>query len=197
MAKACQILGKLKRTFRYWDSMTFKTLYSAYVRPHLEYCAPVWSPYRRKDISIIEKVQRRATKLVPYLKNLCYNERLIALNLTTLEERRIRGDLIQFFKFFSGSNLITWQKSPSKRVEPTGPAGGIRRDPHCLQRPGITRCDQREHFFIYRVIPHWNALPEEVIKSCSLNQFKNRLDIHLDNQRLTQHEALRLGSIQY
>ena len=105
-SKASSVLGQLKRTFKNWTIKNFLTLYTAYVRPHLEYSAPVWSPYRKQDIKILEKVQRRATKLVPELKKLSYEERLDTLNLTTLEERRIRGDLIQLFKVRFGFNIV-------------------------------------------------------------------------------------------
>jgi len=64
--KAVAILGQLRRTFRFWTDTTFRTLYCAYVRPHLEYAAVVWSPHTKKDCNILEKVQRRATKLVSY-----------------------------------------------------------------------------------------------------------------------------------
>ena len=96
-AKANRMLSLLKRTFRSWTIYNFKILYSAYIRPHLEYAAPVWSPYNKKDINILENVQRRATKLVPHVKNLQYGERLRLLGLTKLEDRRIKGDLIQIF----------------------------------------------------------------------------------------------------
>jgi hypothetical protein len=61
--KATGNLGQLKRSFRYWS------LYCAYLTPHLEYAAVVWSPPRKKDAETLEKVQWRATKLVPRIKN--------------------------------------------------------------------------------------------------------------------------------
>ena len=64
------------------------------VRPHLEYAFQVWSPFRVGDISRLEKVQKRVTKIPTILKNIDYLDRLEALNLTTLEKRRTRGDLI-------------------------------------------------------------------------------------------------------
>ena len=67
--KANSMLGMLKRTFTYWSCDSLKILYTIFVRPHLEYAASVWSPYLSKYIKIMEVVQRRATKLVPCLKN--------------------------------------------------------------------------------------------------------------------------------
>ena len=64
------------------------------VRPHLEYANSVWCPYKKGDIAGIEKVQKRATKLVISLKHLSYIERLRRLKLPTLKNRRLRGDII-------------------------------------------------------------------------------------------------------
>ena len=93
--KANSVLGMLKRAFRFWNEKTFKILYTTFVRPHLEYAAPAWSPYRRKDILVLEKIQQRATKIVPSLKNLCYADRLAKLNLTSLEIRRNQSGYLQ------------------------------------------------------------------------------------------------------
>ena len=94
ISKANQSLGIMQRTFTYMDEELFRDIYLPFVRPHLEYCVQVWSPYLRCEVDKIEKVQRRATKLVPSLHELPYEERLKKLNLTTLEERRHRGDQI-------------------------------------------------------------------------------------------------------
>ena len=85
-----KILGMLTRTFDYRDLDIIKSLYTTFVRPHLEFSVAVWNPYLKGDIEILEKVERRATKLVPSLKNLANEDRLIAMNLTTLETRRDR-----------------------------------------------------------------------------------------------------------
>ena len=129
----------------------------------------------KKDIKKIEKVQRRATNLIPHLKNLSYPERLYHLKLTTLEDRRHIGDLIQFFKFYFGFNILNFQKEPEKS---NGTIRGLRTSQHSLARPDIPTCSQREHFFINRVIPRWNALPKKVVEATFINQFKNRYDRH-------------------
>lgn len=74
--KANSIMGLIRRTYTYLDERSFKYLFQALVRPHVEYAAAVWSPYKICDIESIENVQRRATKLVPSLKSLEYPDRL-------------------------------------------------------------------------------------------------------------------------
>jgi len=92
------MIGLLKRNFIHVDSYTFILLYKTLVRPHLEYANSVWSPYKKCDIEQIEKIQRRATKLVISLRKLPYKERLLRLNLHTLKYRRLLGDMIEVFK---------------------------------------------------------------------------------------------------
>ena len=77
-------------------------MYKAIVRPHLEYCIQPWSPYLRKDIDMVEKIQRRAIKLIPGLRDFRCEERLKECGLTTLETRRLRGDQIEVFKIING-----------------------------------------------------------------------------------------------
>ena len=96
--KANKIVGIIRRTFEYLDTDIFRALYVAFVRPHIEYANQVWCPYEVRDIEAIENVQRRATKLVPQIKGLPYEERLKTLKLPSLAYRRSRGDLIETFK---------------------------------------------------------------------------------------------------
>jgi hypothetical protein len=106
--KAYQILGMLRKTFKFWDLEMTKILYKSYVRPHLEYAVSIWSPYANKDIKRLEMVQRKATKMAFELKNKKYKERLTALSLQSLEERRIRGDAIKMYKITHGTSVVNW-----------------------------------------------------------------------------------------
>ena len=90
-SKGNQVLGMIRRNITYKDNSLIVPLYKAIVRPHLEYCIQAWSPYLRKDIDMFEKIQRRATKLNPGLRDLTYEKRLKECGLTTLETRRFRG----------------------------------------------------------------------------------------------------------
>ena len=67
-------------------------LYITIVRPHLEYCIQAWRPYRKKDIDMLERVQRRANKIIQKLCKISYEIRLKECGLTTLETRRLRGN---------------------------------------------------------------------------------------------------------
>ena len=105
--KANGIMGLIRRTFSFLDIETFKKLYTSFVRPHLEYAQPVWSPHLRKHIKMIENVQIRATKLVDGLKNLEYADRLDKIGLPTLIYRRNRGDMIQLWKHLNSYDSST------------------------------------------------------------------------------------------
>ena len=87
-SKGNQILGFIRRNITYKGKKLIIPLYKAIVRPHLEYCIQAWRPYRKKDIDTLERIQRRATKMIPELRDLSYEERLKECGLTTLETRR-------------------------------------------------------------------------------------------------------------
>ena len=101
-----KLTGLIKRKFRYMDKRLFLQLYKTLIRSIVDYGIIVWYPSSRKNIQLIENIQKRATKIVPELKGLPYEERLRNLNLHTLLYRRQRFDLIQIFKIINGFDNI-------------------------------------------------------------------------------------------
>jgi len=100
------MVGLIRRSFSHLDGYSFKKMFSAFVRPHLEYAQSMWSPQLTKYISMLENVQIRATKLVDGYGYLDYSERLKRLNLPTLAYRRLRGDMIEVYKHFSKYHVL-------------------------------------------------------------------------------------------
>ena len=94
-------------------------LYKSMVRPHLEYAVQAWCPNKISDIKLLEGVQRRFTKCIPELNKLPYEMRLKNLNLTTLETRRIWGDLIEVYRIMNGIEGIDWKLLFSKAYDGT------------------------------------------------------------------------------
>ena len=98
-------------------------LYKALVRNHLDYAISIWSTYKQKYKDAIENVQRRATKQLPGMKNIPYEERLQRLKLPTLAYRRTRGDMIEVYKLLHGkydsdvSNIVKLHKDSDTRKE--------------------------------------------------------------------------------
>ena len=132
--KANAVMGIIRRTFDYLDQNMFLQLFKSLVRPLIETSVAVWAPYKKTDIAELERVQRRATKLVPGLKHLEYSERLIKIGLPTLVFRRLRGDMIEIFKIMAGIY--------DNKVTPTIPKGNEHtrdtREKFSLEEPGLT-----------------------------------------------------------
>ena len=97
--QANRMLGLIRRSYTYLDSQSLLKLYISLVRPTLEYANAAWTPILRRDQILLENVQRRATKLIPELRDRDYENRLRTLKLPSLYYRRARGDMIEAYKF--------------------------------------------------------------------------------------------------
>ena len=119
MKKANAIAGLIHRTFSYLDGPLFKKLFPTFVRPHLEYGQAIWTPHLKKYITILENVQRWATKLVDGVHHMIYSERLRKLNLPSLVYRRARGNMIEIFKHFHFYDNCTLPENFRTRNRPS------------------------------------------------------------------------------
>ena len=165
--KAMSMIGWVSRNIISRDRLVMLNIYKSIIRPQIEYCVQLWNPQPRHGnwniILQIEDVQRRFTRMIDGIGLNSYRERLEELSLTTLIERRARGDLIECFKIYkgianygnellkisrSGYNLIMTAKKGSRT---TG-------------------------FFPERSINHWNKLPDHIKEAENVDSFKNRLE---------------------
>jgi len=106
----------INRTIVNKDSTTLLKLYQSLVRPKLEYCVQAWRPYLQKDIELLEKLQKRATRMMTNDKSLSYYDRSKKFGLTTLEARRLPRDLIEVHKLFKGYDNVDFDVFSSCQV---------------------------------------------------------------------------------
>ncbi len=132
-----------------------------------------WSPHHAKDIVKLEGVQRRATKMIPSLRNKPYEERLAYLNLFSLEKRRLRGQLIECFKILNGFTNV--DASKLFMMDDTTRTRNNGAKLKCKQ----VHSDCTKFFFTNAVVRDWNKLPPSVVQSNSIDSFKNNLDRYL------------------
>jgi len=167
--KANKLLGVLHRTVKCKDTANLLCFYKSIIRPHLEFCTSAWSPHYSKDKLLLEKVQRRFTRMIPHLKQLPYDERLSELKLWSLEDRRIRSDLIEVYKMVHGFSSVKLETFFEKDC-------GSRTRGHVWKlKKKRSNTNLRLHFFSERVINWWNSLENAVVCASSVNSFKNQL----------------------
>ena len=157
------------------DKVTWVNLYKVYVRSTLECSVQAWSPWTQEDIDILESVQKRAIRMVSGLQGRTYEERLFELGLTSLEDRRKRGDMIEVWKILHGEEDVdasTWftlaSKATDRKTRNTS-------DLLNLSQPKWSH-QFRKNFFSVRVVEQWNSLPSGLKSSTNLNMFKNNYD---------------------
>nr|VZI09207.1 unnamed protein product [Spirometra erinaceieuropaei] len=168
---AMSVLYLVKRAFSTFDEDCFVKVFRTFVRPQLEFAIQAWKPWTSKDLSILEKVQRRATKLVSGQGSLPYETRLSNLGLFPLSYRQLRGDLIQTFRILRGQDCCLVPTDFFELATTTN----LRGHPLKLRVTGA-KLDTRKFFFSNRVIEAWNALPAGVVMSTSVEAFKRNLD---------------------
>ena len=174
VARDChRIISWIRRTFVNWNEDIILNLHKSLIRPRLEYAVCAWSPFLARDINLLERVQRRITKMVPGMEDLDYEMRLRNLELQTLKTRRLRCDLILTFKIVKG--LVNYpMEHLFEYCMDTGTRG------HDLSirsgRP-VPRRNLRCHSFSERVIRPWNALSQTVVNAETVPTFKRLLHV--------------------
>ena len=161
--KANRQISTIRRTFKSRNPRFLETMFKTYVRPHLEYCVQVWSPVNKGDITAMELVQNRFTRMLPQSSVMTQEERNRTLKITSHQCRRLRGDLIYIYKLFSTKLFV-----PSTNSSTRGHNKKL-----TLQ---FARNNIRKHSFGLRSIENWNNLPENIVNAPNLNIFKSRLD---------------------
>ena len=167
--KANNTLGMIKRNFECVNQEIFQILYSTLVRSNLEYAVQVWNPYQKGEKEKIEKIQRRATKMVKELKDNCYEERLHKLNLMSTETRRERGDQIMCYKILN--NKVTVDEHVLIKATETRTRG------HSMKLTKTTMASEiRLNFFSNRVVNKWKGLRQETVTASNIESFKEAYD---------------------
>ena len=173
--KANSVLGQMSRSVQYRDKYVWLRLYKRYVRPHLEFSVQAWSPWYKRDIELLEKVQRRALNMVCGLHGRTYEGKLKEVGLTTLAERRLRGDMIQVWKWIHKKSVMDPQLFS---MVTTAQQSRVTR--HTTKSLNImkpkARLEIRKNFFTVRAVDDWNKLPAKVQNMQNIMDFKIAYD---------------------
>lgn len=172
--KANNLISIIRKSFASLTSEEFSILYKSYIRPLLEYNVTLWSPRQEYMKNLLEKTQRRATRLIHNSTNMSYESRLRFLKLGSLENRRQRGDMIEIYK------LITGVYGSQSIVQLRSHSYGLRMHDLYLAFPFKPNSEFAKSAFPFRAIETFNKLPISVINNSSnVNTFKNNYDNYL------------------
>ena len=163
-------VGLLFRGFKTRNPDILKRAYVTYIRPKLDYASNVWNPYLKNNIFKLESVQRYFTRRITTLSSFSYGERLARLNLETLEQRRLKADLVCYYKIFHGLSVFSLNY-----FEVCKTLTGTRSKTVYL-RKSINGTQACYFDFFNRAIDCWNSLPSQVSDVNSLTMFKNQLE---------------------
>ena len=174
VAKKCNmIMGQIKRSFSYKTPEIMLNIYKTYILPHLTYCSVIWRPYLKKDIAILESVQRRFTKMIQGMGQMTYEERLSALKLSTVEDRGRKDDLVQTYRILNDIDVIGCDLFTKVRDEHSLNTRSSKKENLSKEK---TNLNLRKNFLSNRVVTDWNHLPQEVQTARSLATFKSMLE---------------------
>lgn len=170
--RAFGTLAIINRNFSCKSKSSVMTMYKSLVLPILSYASPVWCPWYQKDIDMLERVQRRATRMIPGLGKHEYEDRLKICDLESLEDRRIKFDLVEAYKILNNTHGVPRETFFTYICEVHN-INTRSADIDNLVTP-ISNLEIRRNFFSQRVVPLWNNLPIEVRYAENTEEFKKK-----------------------
>ena len=165
--KAYFVLKNIFTILKYHNYEFYLKMYVCYVRPVLEYASQVWSPILKGNVDKIERVQRYFTRRILYSYNLEYGQRLEHCKLDSLEQRRLKSDLLLFYKMINGITIINIEDSYTFVNTSRG------HELHLFKY--YCRTEKRKLYWINRIVNNWNSLCSNVVNSNSFRTFKKKL----------------------
>ena len=159
----------ISNCFKSRDPIVLMKAFTTFVRPILEYCSSLWSPYSALNIKKIESIQKKFTKRLCGMENLSYYERLLNLATDTLELRRLKNDLCMYYRIVH--NLADLPLSDFFELKTTS----TRSNGLSIVKPS-SKTNSERYYFHHRRVDVWNSLPSCVVQAPSLASFRRQID---------------------